>query len=115
MTNYSTGHLAEQHAAEHLKSRGYEILDINWKTKYCEIDIIASKDTTSPRLRRAGKAIYFVEVKYRKNDFAGTGMEYITDKKLQQMKFAAELWIANNKWSGDCSLAAIEVSGPKFE
>src|SRR3990167_6788494 len=100
MTNYSTGHLAEQHAAEYLKSRGYEILDINWKTRYCEIDIVAQKD----------KTIYFVEVKYRLSDFQGSGFEYITKTKLKQMKFAAEIWMANNKWSGGCSLSAIEVS-----
>lgn len=105
MTNYSTGHLAEQHAAEYLKSRGYEILDINWKTKYCEIDIVAKK----------AKTVYFVEVKYRKSDVAGSGLEYITDKKLKRMRFAAEIWISNNNYSGNCSLAAIEVSGPDFE
>ncbi len=105
MTNHSTGHLAEEYAAEYLKGRGYEIIGMNWKTRLCEIDVIASKD----------KAVHFFEVKYRKNDLAGSGLEYITSAKLRQMKFAAQMWVQENEWEGDYSLGAIEVSGPGFE
>lgn len=99
MTNYVIGHDAEKQAAEYLKQQGFKILELNWKTKYCEIDIVAQKK----------KIIYFVEVKYRKSDFHGTGLDYITPKKLNQMRFAAEFWVSANNWNGDYRLAAIAV------
>lgn len=104
MTATSTGRQAETKAAEYLKGQGYAILDQNWRTRYCEIDIVAQKD----------KAVYFVEVKYRASDSWGGGLEYITPNKLQQMSFAAEVWVSTNQWQHDYQLAAIEVSGNDF-
>jgi ribonuclease HII len=105
MTNYATGHLAEKYAVEYLKKLKFKILATNWKTKLCEIDIVA----------RQKKCIYFVEVKYRKNNQQGTGIDYITSTKLKQMKFAAELWVTENDWRKDYALGAIELSGPDFK
>lgn len=104
-TNYATGHEAEEYAARYLEKLGYKIRDVNWKSRVCEIDIISQKS----------KVLYFVEVKYRTNTLQGSGLEYITTKKLEQMKFAAELWVQAYKWSGSYQLAVIEVSGKKFE
>jgi uncharacterized protein (TIGR00252 family) len=100
-TNYAAGHSAEQAAALYLKSHGFKVLDINWSTKYCEIDIVAQKN----------KTIFFAEVKYRKSTNFGSGFDYITPTKLKQMKFAAELWVSHFKWNGDYQLAAVEMSG----
>lgn len=105
MTNYSTGHDAEKAAAEYLKHHGFTIKELNWKTRFCEIDIVAE---------RAG-TIYFVEVKHRTSRQFGSGLEYITPKKLQQMHFAAEIWIHNHKYVGDCGLAALASSPEGFE
>jgi len=105
MTNYSVGHEAEQAAAEYLLEEGYKIIGLNWKTKYCEIDIVAKK----------GKRIYLVEVKSRKTLFQGSGMDYITRKKLNQMKFAAEMWVSNHKWQGDYQLAAVSITAGQIE
>lgn len=77
------GRLAEAAAADYLAGRGYEIIERNWKTKVCEIDIIATKDDR----------IYFAEVKYRENDQHGDGMAAITPKKLAQMKLGAEMYL----------------------
>jgi uncharacterized protein (TIGR00252 family) len=104
MANVHTGNQAEAEAAAYLESEGYEIVARNWRTRYCEIDIIARKD----------KRIYLVEVKYRKSDFQGSGLEYITAQKLRQMHFAAEMWVADQRWPGEYQLAAVEVSGPEF-
>ncbi len=105
MVNVLTGHKAEAAVAEVLKTRGYKILDMNWKTPRCEIDMIAKKD----------KAIYFVEVKYRLSQQQGSGFEYITAKKLDQIKFAAKIWCQQNDWDGDYRLLGAEVSGLNFE
>ncbi len=110
----STGKKAEEVAAEYLTTKGYKILDMNWRRPRCEIDIVASK-TDRVGLFRREKTIHFVEVKYRKNTEQGRGLEYITEQKLNQMKFAAKMWIDTNDWLGAYELSAIEVTGNDFE
>jgi Holliday junction resolvase-like predicted endonuclease len=104
MTNYSAGHTAEKTAADYLKNIGYSVKELNWKTRYCEIDIVAEKD----------KTVWFVEVKSRKSSNQGYGYEYITPKKLQQMHFAAEMWVQSNKLTGDYSLAVISIDNDQI-
>lgn len=99
------GRKAEQVAAEYLERVGYTILDSNWRRRTCEIDLVAQKDST----------IHLVEVKYRQTDIAGSGLEYITAKKLQQMAYAAQRWVAENNWHGEYVLSAVEISGKTFE
>jgi uncharacterized protein (TIGR00252 family) len=105
MTNYQAGHDAEKEAARYLEEQGFNIRELNWKTKYCEIDIIAEKDHT----------IHFVEVKYRAKSGQGDGFAYITPQKLKQMEFAATMWLQQNDWDGDCILTAIAASPNGFE
>lgn len=97
----SSGQLAEQAAANYLNLQGFHILERNWKTKWCEVDIIAE---------RRGR-IHFVEVKYRKNNQQGVGIEYITDTKQKQMKFAAELWLSSRDGYTSAVLSAMGLSG----
>lgn len=104
MSTTSTGRAAEDAAAEYLQAKGYKILEKNWRTRWCEIDVVAEKD----------RAVFFVEVKYRQSESWGSGLEYITPKKVQQMTFAAEFWVHTHKWRGDYRLSAIEVSGENF-
>ncbi len=105
MTSFDTGRQAEAAAATYLKHQGFTVLGQNVRTRTYEIDIIAEKS----------RDLYFVEVKYRKNDIAGGGLEYITPGKLRQMQFAAEMWLSENRRSGDYRLAGVEVSGADFE
>lgn len=101
MSNYFAGHSAEVRAAEYLQNLGYKIKELNWKTRYCEIDIVAEKD----------KAMWLIEVKYRRSAAQGSGYEYVTPKKLKQMHFAAEMWVQNHNWTGDYRLAVVSVDG----
>lgn len=105
MSNYLSGHNAEKRAAVYLEEKGYEILELNWKTRWCEIDIVAKKD----------KVIYFVEVKFRRSLKYGHGLDYITTKKIRQMAFAAEFWVTQNKWSGDYELAGLGLDSDNYE
>lgn len=99
----TAGEYAESEATAYMRSQKFTILDRNWKTKWCEIDIIASKNNV----------IHFIEVKYRKRDTQGSGLAAITPKKLRQMKFAAELWLTH-KDVPSAVLSAVEVSGDEF-
>ena len=103
MTTRQIGDKGEQAAADWLTARGHEIVARNWRTRYCEIDIVSVK----------GEVLYFTEVKYRKNDDFGDGLAAITAKKQWQMRFAAELFLADKP---ECSgmaakLLAASVSG----
>ena len=106
MTNYSHGHEAEKIAADYLKKQKYKILDLNWRRPRAEIDIVA---------QRKHGPVTFVEVKYRTNDAQGAGLDYITGRKLEQMQFAAELWVAEHNHTGEYVLAAIELSGDTYQ
>ncbi len=99
MSNHQSGHDAEKQAAEYLQKQGFKIHELNWKTKYCEIDIVAEKD----------KSVYFVEVKSRRSSSQGYGYEYVTPKKLQQMHFAAEMWVQHHNWGGKYQLSVISI------
>lgn len=101
MQTTQIGNRGEQMTAEELSRMGYEIIELNWKTKWAEIDIVAKKNDI----------VSFVEVKFRKNTHQGDGFDYITDKKLFHMQRAAELWVSVNNWSGEYVLLAASVSG----
>lgn len=96
------GAIAEEEAANYLVLQGHEIIERNWKTKYCEIDIVSHRDGT----------VYFTEVKYRKQANQGGGLAAITPKKLRQMQFAAKVYIqAQQIKDTDLLLAAISLTG----
>lgn len=103
-TTVIVGRRGEDAASEYLARQGYTIIDRNWKTKWCEIDIIALKDSR----------MYFVEVKYRRTQLQGGGVAAITSRKKRQMKFAAEFWLHTQTLT-NASLAVLEVSGDSFE
>lgn len=101
-TTRKLGDEAENVAANWLREAGHEIVDRNWKTKLCEIDIVSRKDDT----------LHFVEVKHRKNAKHGDGVAAITPKKLRQMKFAAQMYVHwNNLYGTDIKLAVMSSSG----
>jgi len=94
------GQVAEDIATRYLEDQGYKILDRNWKTKFCEIDIVASKNGV----------VHFVEVKYRSSDKYGSGFDYITPSKLRQMGFSAQLWVSRQRYEGEYVLSAIQIN-----
>lgn len=110
MTNYSSGHKAEKVAAEYLAAKGYTIVELNWRHKRAEIDIIAQR---RPRFRRSGPMTFF-EVKHRKTSNQGRGLDYITPVKLRQMAFAAELWRSQHSSTDEYSLGALELEGVDY-
>lgn len=85
-TTTRIGRVAESAVAQWLKGQELHVVEQNWRTKYCEIDLIAESSTTR----------YFIEVKYRSSSWQGGGLAAITENKLQRMRFAAELYIANH-------------------
>lgn len=101
-TTKQIGDAAENEVVLHLQRHGHEIIARNWRTKYCEIDIVS----------RFRDTLFFTEVKYRKSDKQGGGLAAITPKKYQQMTFAAELFAAKYPIATlNLRLAAADVGG----
>lgn len=101
MKTTEQGMKAEQAVVDLLQQNHFELIDKNWKTKVCEIDLIMEQD----------KIIFFIEVKYRSSLAQGDGFEYISDQKLKKMTFATEVWRRQYNWVGDYRLMAAAVSG----
>ena len=101
-TTKSSGDEAEEAVSRYLVRHGHKILERNWKTKFCEIDIISTK----------GNIIFFNEVKYRQSAEQGDGIAAITPKKLKQMKFAVNLYVHTKRITDiELRLTAVAVSG----
>jgi ribonuclease HII len=98
----AAGRAGEEAAVKYLRSVGYKILAQNWRTRRCEIDIIALKNSV----------IHFIEVKSRFRAAQGRGVDYITPRKRRQMGFAASIWVARYNWRGGYVLSVVGVDGP---
>ena len=97
---YINGRRGEQYAINYLKRDNFQIVAHNWKTRSCEIDIIAERDGCK----------YFIEVKTRSSVFQGEGLDYVTPQKLMQMEYAAKLWAHIYKYRGSSRLGIISVN-----
>ncbi len=86
VNNRQIGAIGENHAAEYLKSKNYDILQMNFYCRYGEIDIVA-KDK---------KNIVFVEVKTRRSIKYGKGMEAVNYRKQQKIKKVALYYLKKN-------------------
>lgn len=78
------GELGEAAARSYLESKGYLILEQNFRLKCGELDIVAADDT----------GYVFVEVKTRKNADYGYPSEYVTREKQKKLQRTALLYLA---------------------
>lgn len=103
MNTTDIGKQAEEKVAKVLQEMGHKIDSMNWRTRWCEIDIVSIYKS----------CVYFTEVKFRSSDDWGDGFSYITQKKLKQMKFAAEMWISDKNWQNEATLqgASVDLEG----
>lgn len=77
--NQLFGKKSESDAVNHLKALGYKILEINYRTRLGEVDIIAKDADT----------IAFVEVKARKSKAYGHPKLAVTLKKQRKLSMVA--------------------------
>ena len=102
----ATGDIAEQKVADFLRKNGHAILARNWRTKYCEIDIVSQKDDV----------FYFTEVKYRRNTRNSDGLDAITQRKLSKMQLGAMSFAQENGLQHNTlRLAVAAVSGDNYQ
>jgi len=76
------GNLAEDYATKLLESKGYNIKDRNFRSRFGEIDIVAVQ----------GQTLVFVEVKARWSRKFGAPEEAVTRSKLHKIQKTGEYY-----------------------
>ena len=106
MNKRQVGSDYEKQAAEYLKEKGFCILEMNYRNRSGEIDIVA-KD---------GEYICFVEVKYRTTSDFGSPLEAVNYKKQQQIRKVALYYLMRqglSEWT-PCRFDVIAFEGDEI-
>ena len=100
------GERGEDAVCEYLERAGHQIVARNFKTYFCEIDIVSV----------CGDKMYFTEVKMRTSGNFGGGLAAVDARKVKQMKFAAECFLKYHREFGGLNplLAVADVCGVDF-
>ena len=77
------GRYGEELGRSFLREQDFDILHVNWKYSFFEIDIIASKDNI----------LHFIEVKTRRTSEFGLPEESVDRKKMKKLMTAAEEYL----------------------
>ena len=90
-------------AKNYLLKHGYEIIEINYKNKIGEIDIIAKQ----------GKTLVFVEVKARSSKSFGLPREAVNIYKQRKIRQVATAYLIKNNLYEKCNIRfdVIDVLG----
>jgi len=92
MSTREQGMLAEEAAAEHLRTLGYRVLDRNFRTRLGEIDIVAQD----------GETVVFVEVRSRADAAFGSPQETVGFVKRRRIIKAAAFYAQSRRL--DCPM-----------
>jgi putative endonuclease len=84
--NKETGKKGENIACAFLESKGYKIVEKNFRAARCEIDIIAQRD----------EYIIFIEVKTRKTQKFGSASQAVGTVKRKNIITAAVMFVETN-------------------
>ncbi len=103
-----TGDLGEDAAARYLESRGFRVLERNWRFRQWELDLVCrDKDT-----------LVFVEVKTRKAGAMASPADALTPKKKARLVKAASHYLSKKDlWDEPCrfDLAGVTDTGTSME
>jgi len=95
------GENAEQAACEFLLASQLKLVERNIRYPFGEIDL----------LMQDGKELVFVEVRFRRSQRFGGGIESVTPSKRKKMANAAQAWLSSHKPSANigCRFDVIAV------
>lgn len=89
---HQLGHAGEAAAADYLRTQGYIIERCNYRYRRAEVDIIARQGTS---------LLVFAEVKARSTTQFGYPESFVTERKRQLFRLAAEQYQEEIDWQGD--------------
>ena len=97
------GPWGEALAAEYLKKKRYKIIATNFRSRYGEIDLIAS----------TRREIVFAEVKLRKSGDYVLAREYVGTQKQNRIRTTAEYWLSIHPTDLQPRFDVIEIYAPQ--
>lgn len=98
--NSVTGKHGEDVAVEMLKTKGFTVIERNWRNKFGEIDIIAQKDGV----------LVFVEVKAKIGELFGLPEEMVGCGKLQKVRHMATIYMNGKEIPCRIDVVAVVLS-----
>lgn len=98
----SRGQWGEALVEEDLKRKGWQILERNYRSRFGELDIVASKNDI----------LAFVEVKLRKDDRFAPAKAYVTAEKQRKLRITAELYLQQHETRLQPRFDVAEVYAP---
>ena len=96
------GTWGEAIAAEALRSRGFTVVERNYRSRYGEIDIIASNR----------QYLVFCEVKLRKSANFAAAREFVDARKQQRLRTTALLYLSQHETPLQPRFDVIEIDAP---
>lgn len=98
-TKKETGNKGEQLGRQYLEQLGYQILDINWRSRRYELDIVALD----------GDTLVIVEVKTRTSSLYGEPYDAVNHRKTRHLISAAESYIRQKQLDRETRFDVISV------
>ena len=105
MLSKVVGKIGECMAQKYLKSKGFNILNNNYSSRYGEIDIVATKD----------ECLVFVEVKFRKENSMVSGLESVDKRKQKKITKTALVYLSEFNKDVDTRFDVIEINSQNSE
>lgn len=105
LSNRKSGAHWEKTAETFLLTRGLVLLQRNFSSRFGEIDLIMEEE----------KTIVFVEVKYRNNNYHGSGADAVTYHKQNRISLTAAWYLAKNPHKSEsvCRFDVISIDPKK--
>lgn len=99
------GRRGEELATAFLLSKGYGILDRNWRSGHKEIDIVAQD----------GDDIVFVEIKTRTSEQCHDARDAVDTRKRQLLIYAAEAYMRSHRFNLTPRFDIVTIVGRLFD
>lgn len=97
------GKWGETQVADYLRKQGYKIVDVNYRCRLGELDLVATNR----------KYLAFVEVKLRRNDDIMTARESVTLSKQRKLRAAALLYLQSHPTQLQPRFDVAEIYAPQ--
>ncbi len=103
MDKSEIGQQAEKRACQFLQQKGFMLRQCNYRCKQGEIDLVMQD----------ADVLVFVEVRYRKSEYFGSGAETIDSHKQKKLILSANHYLSTQaKHDHACRFDVVSLSGP---
>lgn len=99
----NVGKIGEDLARKFLEEKGYKILEQNYRTRFAEIDLVATKKDNL----FSQEKLVFIEVRTKVGENFGSPEDTINKNKLRKVLWNAKSYTGFKNWQGACRIDAV--------